>query len=346
MLINYEAAKQGIPFVTDPGTLNTWLTANSQPYQASGSVYGADVVRYAQQIGSVPLFYYGRHPSVGIGRDDFTLDTSLCNGDPVIMQVPVKQSTHFVLATGEIPIGDPTTYSINDPGYNNSDLTGCAHPPNDCYGNTYLGLRVYSSNPTQAQVIAVFAHSPVELLMTDPNGNETGFVPTTGALVSQIPGSSYGPEFIIDDSSATDATTTPEVKILEVLTALPGAYTLQSVGTGAGNFTLDFVFYDTNGNPTVKSVNGNTVPGVINRYLVQYASTPGANSSLTAPCAADLNNDGVVNSLDLDIVKAAFGAHIGQPKYNLIADVNHDGVVDIKDLSFVARNIGCVTQIK
>jgi hypothetical protein len=51
----------------------------------------------------------------------------------------------------------------------------------------------------------------------------------------------------------------------------------------------------------------------------------------------DVNEDGVVNCLDLELVQAAFGTKTGQPGFNPAADVNHDGVVNVLDLSYVAR---------
>ena len=65
------------------------------------------------------------------------------------------------------------------------------------------------------------------------------------------------------------------------------------------------------------------------------SSTP-VNVTITS-VPGDVNGDGVVNCLDLALVKAAFGQKRGQPGYNAAADVNRDGVVNILDLSYVAR---------
>jgi hypothetical protein len=47
--------------------------------------------------------------------------------------------------------------------------------------------------------------------------------------------------------------------------------------------------------------------------------------------------------LDLNIIKASFGATKGGLTYNPIADVNHDGVVNVVDLAIVSRTVGCTT---
>jgi len=71
-------------------------------------------------------------------------------------------------------------------------------------------------------------------------------------------------------------------------------------------------------------------------------NAPSASPSVTVTIVSvpgDVNGDGVVNCLDLDLVKASFGKRAGQAGFNPNADVNHDGVVNILDLSFVARQV-------
>ncbi len=49
--------------------------------------------------------------------------------------------------------------------------------------------------------------------------------------------------------------------------------------------------------------------------------------------AGDVNQDGIVDTLDLDIIYASYGYFQGEPGYNLDADLNKDGFVDIIDYS-------------
>ncbi len=54
--------------------------------------------------------------------------------------------------------------------------------------------------------------------------------------------------------------------------------------------------------------------------------------------ATDVNNDGIVNTVDMVLVAVAYGERIiGNPKRN--PDVNRDGVVNINDLTLVAKAI-------
>ena len=66
----------------------------------------------------------------------------------------------------------------------------------------------------------------------------------------------------------------------------------------------------------------------------------------SGPLVGDVNGDGVVNCLDLAIVRASFGKRLGQAGFDPRADVNGDGVVNILDLSTVARALpaGTVCQ--
>ncbi len=52
----------------------------------------------------------------------------------------------------------------------------------------------------------------------------------------------------------------------------------------------------------------------------------------------DINNDGIVNTADLNIASASFGCSLGQQCYNPRADINADGIVDISDLATMAIN--------
>jgi len=56
--------------------------------------------------------------------------------------------------------------------------------------------------------------------------------------------------------------------------------------------------------------------------------------------STDLDKDGTVNIIDLNIVARAFGSYPGHPRWNETADLSKDGWVDIKDIYKVARDYG------
>jgi parallel beta-helix repeat protein len=51
----------------------------------------------------------------------------------------------------------------------------------------------------------------------------------------------------------------------------------------------------------------------------------------------DVNRDGIVNILDINLVAPAFGTDPTHPRWNYKADLNRDGIVNIIDLAIVAR---------
>lgn len=84
------------------------------------------------------------------------------------------------------------------------------------------------------------------------------------------------------------------------------------------------------------AANGDT--GTINQwclvatYEVGGASaTDSATVTVQVPCAADVNADGRVDVIDVQLVSAAVGTNA--PAY----DLNHDGVVDVADIRLVAN---------
>jgi hypothetical protein len=225
------------------------------------------VARYAQTHG-VSLYYQGRVDR----NDDAIVDTYLCTKNPVLLKVPHGKG-HFVLATGQTVVDETETFLINDPGYQNSTLAG--------YGFTYTGIRKFSSTPTPPHALLITGHSPIELLLIDSLGNQTGYDPTTGQTTNQIPNSGYGTEAIADDDDPTSDDATPETRELDVPLASDGTFILKAFGTGTGPFTIDFTSYDSNGNPTFATVTGNATPGSSMSYRVTHSAVLGSQVSVT-----------------------------------------------------------------
>lgn len=81
-----------------------------------------------------------------------------------------------------------------------------------------------------------------------------------------------------------------------------------------------------------------STPGV---YVDYYSDDPNSNWNPDA----DVNNDGVVDDEDLDILMNAYGSTPGDPNWDPRADINGDGIVDISDLLIVAQAYGSVCSI-
>ncbi|MBI4654017.1 MAG: C39 family peptidase [Nitrospirae bacterium] len=120
MVLQYYGVTTGIDGKeVNQGNLNDWLITQPDGYYKGNISWGA-ITRYS---GNRVIF------DTMSGRNDTILSDDLCNGNPVIVNVP----NHFVVATGSMCAGNETTWTINDPGRNITTLQG--------YGNTYLGLR-------------------------------------------------------------------------------------------------------------------------------------------------------------------------------------------------------------
>ncbi len=166
-------------------------------------------------------------------REDFDIEKikqHIDAGIPVIQQVSGSFGTHWVVIKGYEP--STNRLIINDPAY-----------PDPVFGQyAYLDER-YTAMPSRSMITYVKTFSdfryleltssaPQHFLVTDQNGNKTGYDPETDAIVEQIPDSQY-----IFEASYGDATgrrpVPPEGSGTNVLTIkLPqdGNYELEVFG--------------------------------------------------------------------------------------------------------------------
>jgi hypothetical protein len=183
----------------------------------------------------------------------------------------------------------------------------------------------------------------VELVLTAPDGSQTGLNPITNISLESIPLSSYFFSTLVNDQD--HVSTLPVSKTVGVDEPGDGSYVLQVFGTGSGAYEIDVAYYDTAGNIGTKTFSGTATPGVISTITIQYSSAVGAATTFTVACPADVNGDGVVDSKDVVVVAHANPSAVGSPKYNPAADINHDGKVDSFDVTFVSHSLGCKTQV-
>ena len=76
------------------------------------------------------------------------------------------------------------------------------------------------------------------------------------------------------------------------------------------------------------------------KFSASRLSRPGIKPAVAPPkLPGDVNADGVVDTVDLSLVAAAFNSTPGVFNWNPDADLNGDGIVDIFDLVEVGRNL-------
>ena len=268
MTYNYLAPKSSQPTIT-PEILNAYLQTNNGYLGKYGTLIDPHVVAQFAAMNGVQMYWQGRVD----GRNDFILDNNLCDGWPVTLAVtnPITGHEHFVLATGQTIVNGTNTWWINDPGNCSGNIA------NDttllAYGNTYHGMRLWGSSTALLSGLQVVVNSPVQVVLTDPNSNQTGFDPVTGTTFLNIAGSSYTHEQIEDDNG--DGTTLPDVGILEALSANPGQYNLVLYGTGDGPYEIQVYGYDSNGNKTgTQTFSGTVTKGSVIVKTINYTINP------------------------------------------------------------------------
>src|SRR4051812_26190337 len=92
---------------------------------------------------------------------------------------------------------------------------------------TFTLMGIPCSPTTSATV-----QSPINLLLTDPQGRRIGFDSTTGLSVNEI-----GPP-----SFFSGPNTEPE--LIDVGATLPGTYSVEATGTQSGTYTLSLATID------------------------------------------------------------------------------------------------------
>ena len=251
---------------TNPSDLNTWLTQNGG-YDDSGTYRGA-IHWYGGRLpngswwGGVAAYANSKGvPLVGQKQDGECMarvSQSISEGDPIIVQVWNGSYQHWVLVTGQS--GD--TWSIHDP-LGKQKLSD--------YGDCFQSVVYKSSNvvPRKLAAILVRAHSPVELVVTDPLGRRVGFDPRSGTSYSEIPDASYGVD--------TGVVGGEGVKEAIVNTPVDGDYTVDVIGSGTGTYSVEGEAYDQNQVLTpIVGPSGTTSPNQVDTAVIHYSSQPAA----------------------------------------------------------------------
>lgn len=75
---------------------------------------------------------------------------------------------------------------------------------------------------------------------------------------------------------------------------------------------------------------------IVVSLLVGIVATSAVHARAEGSCEqVDFNEDGVVNQLDIDVVRSAMGASIGDPDYIAAADVDESGVITPVDFAIL-----------
>ncbi|MGH7203122.1 MAG: hypothetical protein ACREHC_01620, partial [Candidatus Levyibacteriota bacterium] len=131
--------------------------------------------------------------------------------------------------------------------------------------------------PAPGKSWVIVAHSPVKFLVTDPDGNQTGYDPDSSTDIQNIPNSSYGiQQGLIDDTGANPPQ--PDILYYGQENPIPGEYKVEVIGTGVGEYKLDLGQATGPGGTSLQTISGTAAIGKTDTYTV--TAFPDSNTSL------------------------------------------------------------------
>ncbi len=143
--------------------------------------------------------------------------------------------------------------------------------------------------------ISITVASPVDILVTDPEGHRTGTDTHGRKVLLEIPGASYEPNngLVIGKSGESNV-----VKLLEVPQPAPGDYDLQVTGTARGTYALEVRTRDPGS--TVWTFQATAIPigvGEVHNYALGFPSKAGQPTDVTGTFDGGSSRSGDAGSL-------------------------------------------------
>lgn len=269
MLLKYHGITKD-PFGVDltPATLNTWLTEHGG-YNSTGSIIWRALPLFAEACGGV------LHPE----KNHAPLSRELCMMGPQFIQVKSGDHHHWYLAYGEDM--DRTGYKVRDPNNGRTPFFSSSLWHSRSGAPTY-----YKEGQTFTDGfngISIDFYCPVELVLTDPLGQRTGYDPRSAVLYEEALNAGYDNK---DTVSLDDEPVDPNPsKSLNVWGGVDGDYTLEVIGTETGTYKADFeAWYNYAGYSRANIAAFDAVgiaKDVVHTYSIHYENKAGSTSKLS-----------------------------------------------------------------
>ena len=148
----------------------------------------------------------------------------------------------------------------------------------------YQGNALATNTP---QFLSVSTASPVEFILTDPQGRRKGYDPVTNTTFDEIL-ANYSTTLLCDE--ATFSFCSPPYKRLEMGNEMTGQYTLDVIGTESGDFRVEVTTTGEAGNRISHFFEGTTARGVASRFTFQgeaiFFASFGAHLKITSASEA------------------------------------------------------------
>lgn len=300
--VAYNYGRQTIPGTTtplDPGSLNGYLH-NQGGYSGCGIYWGPA----AKALGFKIKYYSGTlQQQISSALDD--------NNLPIVGILLPKKGLHFIVAYQRVG----TDFRILDPWLGSTDLSGML------FSQAYPGVSisevwVMNRAPIQGALRAprrIAAplgagntsnaswglrgdSTAVQLLVTDPQGFQTGYMPSSGMIVQNILDSMYLVEQGIADLGGQNPPL-PDTPYFEVDAPLDGIYTIQVIGISSAPYKVDLLSGNDNLSATGTSFTGVASLGSNDTYQISCSAGTCGGVSLQLDAGSDsgVQGDDVTN---------------------------------------------------
>lgn len=336
----------------DPGHLNHYLGQNP------GTHSGCEIwFNNIPQVVNYNLLHNDFAETTSLDQRIQDINDALKAGHLVI--AGISGDSHFVVfyqkSTTPAPDGSPD-YFIADPyryqPYASGDRSGMTlcqayHETINQLKDSLQVVVFENKAPQPGRSWVLVAHSPVQLLITDPTGAQSGFNPATGSYLLNIPGSSYGVQKGLSDDSGVQPPL-PDSLYFGQNALENGTYKIQVIGTGSGPYTLDFGVASGPGNTSLQTVTGTAVPGQTDTYIVSTSGgqpisikrqvqidikpgedPPAINPTSNGKTPVALLSTPTFDATTVDPNSVKFGPNGASPVHTSIEDVNGDGIPDL-----------------
>ncbi len=281
--LNYALGKN-----EDPCTMNDFAMSIKD---GKGNVIGFDSnnevvwLNITNNYGDRSVYWDGNiiSSTVDPAAAKLYVNSQLQFGLPVIITVPgdtAKGGHHFVVITGQAVDSDNNdTFSIDDAGHRNNTLLSTAYNnifetrgsvekiPSNAPLAQKSGIRKHFSRSDQS-VVDIDVSTNADLVVTDSNGNQSGFDSQTGRSFNSISSAVYFVDGTYDNDTEIDD---PDVShFMYIYGSANQAYSISVIGNASGPYTLEVVNYDSTGRMSnTLLVNGVAVAGSVDQYAIQ-----------------------------------------------------------------------------
>ena len=279
MVLNYHGITKLADGTTlNPGSLNTWLKNNHGYLEGSGSdgsysyLIWPTIASLTKKIfnagkSQTELMYQRLYPSSSTTSN---VNTDVTTDTPDIFAVSnTLTSMHFVVAKGK----QDNTYLINDPEWNNPDLTS--------FGNTYSQVDRFMPSHTDLSYLVAITNPDTEISIASSSGQRVGKLISGGTSQTffEISGATYAFENPISnpDSNDTPQSLGTGVNVLYLPIPNDGAYNVTVSGNKNVFYTLNLALFQIDGTETTATVQGTVDPKNPDSFTVDYERNGDSN---------------------------------------------------------------------